>query len=338
MRSAAWQVRGIDPEAREAALVAAHSVGMSLGEWLTSVIHDKAAEQGVGDTGAETYAQGGEGLAAITERLDDLSRQLSRLEGRAPPRPDSDAASNRIADAILQLNGRLDQVIDENRSASSALERRVNSVDRALAKLGEERLRVGYVGGEPSAPRMAPRMAPMNAPMSAPMSMPVGAAQNVAKNAPMDVDDAVGEIAARQRALDGEFAAPPPAALQRPPFSPIHCRADAAVDGLRKDLAEIGRTLSEAMPRRAVEALEGEVRALVSKLDARLQAGADAPALAGLEQGLRDVRDALRGLAPAESLGGFDAAVQSLAAKIDRIATGQQDPAGLQPLEAAIAS
>src|SRR5205807_2940578 len=96
------------------------------------------------------------------------------------------------------------------------------------------------------------------------------------------VDQAVAEIAARQRALDGDFALPPPPPpalppapqLQPPPppplpsppppkladYVPMQCRAESAVEGLREDLADIARALSEAMPRRAVEALETEVR------------------------------------------------------------------------------
>jgi len=146
----------------------------------------------------------------------------------------------------------------------------------------------------------------------------------------------VAQIGARQRALDGEFAAPPSAALQRLSGTPVQCRVDDAIEALRKDLTDIGRSLSEAMPRRAVEALETQVRALGARLDAGRQAGADAPALAGLERGLQEVRDALRGLAPAESLVGFGQAVKALSGKIDSIAAG--DPAGLQQLEAAIAS
>ena len=308
MHSVPWQVRGIHPRARETAVVAAQRAGMSLGQWLNSIIADRAAEQGVGSGDELSYGgRADEGLAAITERLDDLTRQLSRLEGHrpAPPRPDADAASNRIADAILQVNGRLDQVIAENRKTSSALERRVDSVDRALAVLRQERQSAAYQAG----PYLS------------------GEAM---------VDLAFAEISARQRALDGEFAAPVPAMLQRPPLGPINCRADEAVEGLRQDLAEIGRTIAEAMPRRAVEALESEVRTLASRLDYVPKGGVDAPALASVEQGLREVRDALRGLAPAESLVGFDAAVQGLSAKIDQIASGGHGPAVLHQVETAL--
>src|SRR5579883_1899590 len=350
MRSAAWQVRGIDPEAREAALVAAHSVGMSLGEWLSSVIHDKAAEQGVGQD--ESYTQGDEGLAAINERLDDLSRQLSRLQGHAPPRPASDPASGRIADAILQLNGRLDQVIAENRSASSALEKRVSSVDRALASLNQERQPVRHESGEPaSAANRNPPGIPPSIPPVAPRGAPGGAAMNV--------DDAVAEIAARQRALDGEFAAPPSAALQRPPFAPIQCRADVAFDSLRKDLAEIGRVISEAMPRRAEEEVadlrrdlrqdlaeinrtisqamprrpDDEVAGLRKDLAEISRAIAEAvprrpdEAIAGLRNELAEISRMLAEAMPRRAIEALESEVRALVGKLDASPRGVDAPA-----------
>src|SRR5579883_2755298 len=324
MRSAAWQVRGIDPEAREAALVAAHSVGMSLGEWLSSVIHDKAAEQGVGQD--ESYTQGDEGLAAINERLDDLSRQLSRLQGHAPPRPASDPASGRIADAILQLNGRLDQVIAENRSASSALEKRVSSVDRALARLNQERQPVRHESGEPaSAANRNPPGIPPSIPPVAPRGAPGGAAMNV--------DDAVAEIAARQRALDGEFAAPPSAALQRPPFAPIQCRADVAFDSLRKDLAEIGRVISEAMPRRAEEEvadLRRDLRQDLAEINRTIsQAMPRRPdeAIAGLRNELAEISRMLAEAMPRRAIEALESEVRALVGKLDASPRGVDAPA-----------
>src|SRR5262249_22281841 len=126
------------------------------------------------------------------------------------PVPVHDDTPRRIADAILQLNGRLDQVLAEGRNASSALEQRVNSVDRALASLNQEKLRAGA-------------------------SLAAGPARGVAYGASSErtgVDALVAEIAARQRALDGDLplpprvpppnrphvsAPPPPAPLPAPP-------------------------------------------------------------------------------------------------------------------------
>jgi localization factor PodJL len=316
MRSAPWHVKGIDPEARYTAREAARRSGVSVGQWLNSVILEQAADNGIAFDPDEPDAQRyhGDDLAAINDRLDDLRRQFALLaENHFGPARPADDTSQRIAEAILHLNGRLDQVIAEGRTASRTLEQRVNSVDRALTSLSQERLRGAYVGGEAATQ-----------------------AATYARGEPDGVDQVVAQIAARQRALDGEFAAPPSGALWRPSGAPVQCRVDDAIEALRKDLTDIGRSLSEAMPRRAVEALETQVRALGVRLDAGRQAGADAPALAGLEQGLQEVRDALRGLAPAESLVGFGQAVKALSGKIDSIAAG--DPAGLQQLEAAIAS
>ena len=110
---------------------------------------------------------------------------------------------------------------------------------------------------------------------------------------------------------------------------------ETAINGLRADLAEIGRSLTEAPPQHALESLEIEVKALAQRIDHSRQSGVDTEALASLERGLADVREALRTLTPTESLVGFDEAVRGLASKVDAIAA-HDDPATLQQLELAI--
>jgi len=110
---------------------------------------------------------------------------------------------------------------------------------------------------------------------------------------------------------------------------------ETAINAVRADLAEIGRSLTEALPRRALESLEIEIKALAQRIDHSRQSGADTAALAGLERGLAEVRGALRTLTPAESLVGFDEAVRGLAKKVDAI-VARDDPATLQQLETAI--
>jgi localization factor PodJL len=192
------------------------------------------------------------------------------------------------------------------------------------------------------------------------------------------VEQAVAEITARQRTLDGEPAglsfgerqplAPSAlpeeqsAARDEPPRSrkastpdvdlsgleqqlrQITARIEAlrpskeletAIDGLRTDLAEIGRSLTEALPRRAVESLEIEIKALGQRIDHSRATGADGTALAGLERGLAEVRETLQKLTPAESLVGFEEAVKGLAKKVDAIVV-KEDPTALHQLEATI--
>lgn len=174
------------------------------------------------------------------------------------------------------------------------------------------------------------------------------------------------QISARQRALDGGAAQPAPTLAPAAPqpaawnashdlasvqqqlyelntqISTLHHPYENAIAALREDLAEIGRALTEALPRRAIEALESEVRALSDRVGHSRQAGAEGPSLAVLEQELAEVRDALRGLTPAENLVGFEDAVRALSQKIDMIAESAQTPGGdpraFQQLEQAVTS
>ena len=189
---------------------------------------------------------------------------------------------------------------------------------------------------------------------------------------PPSLDRAVAEIAARQRALNGHAApprqhpqaalavpAPAPAATPAPPApAPLPAQdlsgledqlhkitdqietlrtpgVEQAINALREELGEIGRMFNDAMPRRAIEAIERQIQDLNKRIAEGRQAGADARALGGIEHGLAEVRDALRGLMPAENLVGFNDAVAGLAHKIDLI-VAQRDPATLAQLESAI--
>ncbi len=110
---------------------------------------------------------------------------------------------------------------------------------------------------------------------------------------------------------------------------------ESSVAAIRSDLTEIAHLITEALPRRAVESLEIEVKALGQRIEHGRQCGVDGDAIAGLERGLDEVRDALRGLTPAENLIGFDAAIKALSQKVDMI-VANDDPAALQQLETAI--
>ena len=185
------------------------------------------------------------------------------------------------------------------------------------------------------------------------------------------LDRAVAEIAARQRALNGEPARaepwaqmPPPAPLPAPAAAPAPMRAplpaqdisgleeqlrritdqietlrrpgvEEAINALRGELGEIGRALNDAMPRRAIDAIEKQIAGLTQRIAEGRRAGVDQDSLAGIEHGLAEVRDALRGLTPAEQLVGFHDAIDSLAHKIDLI-VAQKDPETLAQLESAI--
>jgi localization factor PodJL len=170
------------------------------------------------------------------------------------------------------------------------------------------------------------------------------------------LEQALAEIATRQRALDAGIPmsrgveALPRARAQN--FSGLEQQLrqinaqieglkqpislDRAVDMLRDDLAEIGAMLAQAMPRRALEPLESELRRLAGRIDETRQAGLDDGALAGIERALCEMRDALRALSPAESLLELGHAVEKLSRRIDLAGRDQQSPLPLGELESII--
>jgi localization factor PodJL len=346
-----WHIK-VHPDVRDNAREAARRAGMSVSQWLNTVILDSALEDDDDDYDdpyappalrrrprrdqrPEPQPDPGPDLTAIADRIEGLTEEVERLARvsttprEAPPR--DDVTARKLTEAIAKLDQRVETFIQEGRSATEALGLKVESVDRALSALGRERLQ-------------------------AVASDWVETASTA--DWTTSVDQACDEIAQRQRELEGEiFPAAQsfgraPSSRARDDFSAIYDRLKQvsdqveafgavkmreAVDALRNDLAEIAGKLVEASPRRAIEALEGEVRQLASHLDAGARVGGGGPELSSIESGLAEVRDAIRGLTPAESLSGAVDAIRVLSQKIDQMAAGGQDPGGLQKLEAAVA-
>ena len=350
-----WQGKGVRREVIDSAREAARRSGMSVEDWLDTVISESARNAGIepalaprpfSDSDHRPAQDESAGPRAwrrrpadydsrkrdepsfleVNARLEALSRQIDHLahtgevQARQQARNRSigaDDTPNLINDAFSRLDRKIDRLFEDGRSANSESARRAGAIDRAVAGID----------------RHAPA--------------PAWSGQAAT------VDQALAEIEAAQRMLEAGLAgAPmdlPRAPTQRLPDLEQQlrqlnaridtmrpCGVDAAVETLRDDLAEIGVMLKEAMPRQAIEALESEIRSLGRRLDNERRADADGITIAGVERGLAEVRDALHALAPAESLVGFEHTVQGLAQKIDRIAAAGQDPETLKQLEGAI--
>ncbi len=110
------------------------------------------------------------------------------------------------------------------------------------------------------------------------------------------------------------------------------CRADELVAELRDQLGSIARTVDNLVPRSAFQSLADEVRALGARVIVDHGAAADAPAVAAIERGLAELREAANWLAPAE----LDRAVQTLSRKIDQIGDLGPDPLIFRQLDNAI--
>ena len=119
-------------------------------------------------------------------------------------------------------------------------------------------------------------------------------------------------------------------ALQRPDG------IEQSIATFRTELSEIRAAITEAMPRRAIESIETEIRSLARRIDDNRQSTVDAPALANIERALAEIREVLRSLTPAEQLAGYDEAIRNLGAKLDMILRANDDPSTVRQLEDAI--
>ncbi len=283
-------------------------------------------------------------LGEVHARLDRLSQQLerlSRLDLRltgAPPAPrreqgplnGSPAAHRRplpsdgtlsVDDAVAEIMARQRVLYGEQQVTAPALAPEPLSFgDRAPRPLSD--VAPVWSATKPSPPGVAALRS--ETPSHSTVPLPEPAVPSVTASVPaapaIDIsklEDQLRDITAKLETL-------------RPTND-----LEQAISAFRKDLTEISRQLTEALPRRAVESLEIEVQALAQRIDHSRDNGLDSSALAGLERGLAEVREALHGLTPAENLVGFDEAVRALSQKVDMI-LAREDPATVQQLETAI--
>jgi localization factor PodJL len=331
-----WSVEGIDPSVRERAEAAARRAGMSLSDWLNSTIGDSTPPnfRSPPDQRPMPPSQETRDVADIHQRLDSITRQIEHISRPAPRNdaPRNDAArsepgvARQLNDAISRLDARLSQISNPapaRKPQPQDSQRQADMVERAAAQIYRP---------------------------SPPIS-------------PASLDFAIAEIAARQNELDNAAprpmpprSAPPtaPATPTGPDFSTLERHLfkitsqiealqrpdgiEQSIAAFRSELTEIRHAITEAMPRRAIESIENEIRSLSRRIDDTRQSGIDGQALAGIERALGEIREVLRSLTPAEQLAGYDEAIRNLGAKLDLILRASDDPSTIHQLEGAIAA
>ncbi|MEA2943793.1 MAG: localization factor PodJL, partial [Bradyrhizobium sp.] len=331
-----WSAEGIDPSVRERAEAAARRAGMSLNDWLNSTVGTSnpsdfrlPQEQ----ARAPLPSQDAKDVADIHQRLDSITRQIEQI---SKPAPRGDLTRNepgvarQLNDAISRLDARLSQISNPapvKQAQRQDTQRQTDAVERAAAQV--------Y--------RPSP---PLN---------------------PGTLDFAIAEIAARQSELDNSSPrpmpprnAPPIAPAMAPPapsgpdFSGLEKHLlkitsqiealqrpdniEQSIAAFRSELNEIRHAITEAMPRRAIESIENEIRSLSRRIDDSRQSGIDDQVLANIERALNEIREALRSMTPAEQLAGYDEAIRNLSAKLDMIVRSSDDPGTIRQLEDAIAA
>ena len=241
-------------------------------------------------------------VADIHQRLDSITRQIEAIS-RPPQRTDAprsdtprgeargeSGVARQLNDAISRLDARLAQIsnpaaarppqpADKQRQAE-LVERAAAQVyrpsppispasfDSAIAEIAARQNELDNTAPRPIASRHAPSIAPgMPTPaMSAPPAMSPPAAPAPAGPDFSSLERHLFKITSQIEAL------------RRPDG------IEQSIAAFRVELAEIRTAITEAMPRRAIESIENEIRSLSRRIDDTRQSGTDAQALAGIER------------------------------------------------------
>ena len=362
MNSRVWSVDGIDPSVRERAEAAARRAGMSLNDWLASTLGGDTTPPNFRNPAPaaapapEPRPQFSRDVADIHQRLDSITRQIDQISqgpgrneaGRSEPGRNEPAREHGVArqlnDAISRLDARLAQITtpSDPRPVAQQRERQNEAVERAAAQV--------YRASPPLSPfdsavaEIAARQSELDGP---PRSVPPRPAPPIAPQPPIQRES-------RDPREPREYRAAPPREPAAPDFSALERHLvkitsqiealqrpnglEQSVATFRSELAEIRNAILEAMPRRAIESIEGEVRSLARRIDDSRQNTQDTQALSNIERALGEIHEVLRSLMPAEQLRGYDEAIHNLGAKLDTILRSSDDHATVQQLESAIAA
>ena len=145
-----WSVKGIEPDAREAAKQAARRSGMTLGEWLNSTIKDTADSKAVSPKPAQIARQrphvaapsSNHALERTASRLEDIAEHLSRLSRRETETATAyDMPVQRAEnDTLHRVLSRVDSNERQTVEAFTAVNERLSILGRQIATSNKQRV------------------------------------------------------------------------------------------------------------------------------------------------------------------------------------------------------
>jgi localization factor PodJL len=362
--SVPWSVNAVEPDTWATAREAARRSGLSVGEWLEAAIRDTAGER----EAARAPTPRRPGNDHLERRLDDISEQLDHFMQREPRargkrggreenvlvhsfdaltqrietligdvRANDQGAPHQIKTAIDRLDHRLETLFSQNRSGASArepeIERKLSDIAGAIEAMSRriEQENTRYV-----APSASPSIAELDAAI----------AEITVRQAALDQGVRGGDLERRLAAIDARFglghrAGPDLAGLEHQ----LKTMADEmqalrrasvqaeSIETVRREVAELARTLSELAPRRSIETLERTIEALARRID-RASLGAADESASEIIDALKEIRGALADVRPAENFSAVERDLQALSGKLDQLNARGIDGATVDRLQA----
>ena len=345
-----WNLRGLRPEAREAVRTAARRSGVSVGEWLNDVIEPDEEEDDDEPTLFRDYddeadddarprrsraqrderepRQRGDDREPRQRSKDREARQRSddrelrqrdddqelpepreRHRDRAEERRQEKAIefereSARTRGALNQVHSRLDKLSQQlERLARSEAAARQLAPQRRVASLGEGRNDAnGRLTGAPAAPRRPIERPPAPAPVR---NRPATNADSVS------IDDAVAEIAARQRALDGD-PAPQPATREVPAEIAARQRVLDAEPAPQPAIRDV-----PAEPVLDIESLERQLRQITARIESLGPSSDLEDSVAAIRGDLTDIARLITEALPRRAVESLEIEVKALGQRIE---------------------
>jgi TPR repeat protein len=306
-QSVPWSVKGVEPDARETAKDLARRSGMTLGQWLNTMI----AEQGAGDAPSPSKQASvpfgkiasshvsAPSLAAIARKLEAMgaSRRFS-----ADRHSQRDVAAGSVSEAVLARHIRasearmaelLDKVVRRQEESEAHMAALMDAMVDTLAEAG-----VSTVNAGPQT------------------SSAVGQPQSSENAASDDIDTSAADLEHRLAALGADSStAPAQPEIEAPPADRLsqeiasltreiaELRRSNALSGtneagfatLRTDIAALGRHLDERM---AGLVPAGQFTLIDKKLDLLARQTQDPTVLAAIQRETADIRERLSDRAP----------------------------------------
>ncbi|MGU9981662.1 hypothetical protein ACJ4V0_16625 [Phreatobacter sp. HK31-P] len=368
-----WSVKGVDHDAREAAKEAARRAGMSLGEWLNTVISDQAADTAPPEPDT--------GLATVTRRLDSISKRLDavtrRESGTAIPLMSLGRSDHGDIVRALDAVARLAEISERRSAAAIEAVERIGAPRATAAVLPQAALpavtsasasgRSDHTAQLDAIARTIRELDMAASPHTAPHMAREAPAATPRRAMRQDIDQTVAEIAARQKALAGGraellpqaaaalVAAPP---LSTPDMAPIAEKLDALSRQIDAVLAqarpaaprngepsalagEIGRLSQriDALGAPPGDGLEREIKGLSGRIEqmrreiAERETGQQDHAVAELRADIAAMAEQLTDLAPRKAVESLESEVHALA---DRLEQASAQGLAAEPLQALV--
>ena len=281
-----WSVKGIDSQAREAAKDAARRSGMTLGEWLNTVIMGQSETTGPAPQLAPAVQRAqARADQEISEKLDTLSRQLSRLVTRdqattagrvyeAQQTAESDSAL--VSNVIARIDANERQAI----AAFAEVEQRLEVLSQQITEAGANRY--------PERPEDVPGMPALETALRNVVNH-IEVSEKRTRDSLKAMQDRLSETARPQSTFDGDRLL-----ASSPKFTHLENRLGEIVNRIERS--------EEATQRDLRNFINGEISKLGSRLDQVRQAAesaaqkAQSSAVQTAQKELREIESRIQSL------------------------------------------